>query len=122
MTTRKTSSTKSPTRKRRAADGTTQTERLVRLEEGLASLKTAQCSHMDALNSTLLLINSQLEKLDGKLDGALHGESGRPGALMKIDRLEQSMAQAKLVVRLLMGTVISLVVGGLWALMTGKVS
>ena len=115
------SARKTTPKKRRAGDSSapTQTERLIRLEEGLKAVDQGHAHHMSALNGTLKTIQTDIRALGDRVSETQWGSDGKPGTLIKLDRLEQSMAQARVVVRMLGGTVITLVVGAAWAALSG---
>lgn len=113
---------KKPTSPRRRASDqpgrVTQTERLVRLEEGLGVLRDNQTAELQGVAKSLDGIRTDLKGLRTEIHSQQYGKDGKPGSVIKLDRLEQSMAQAKLVVRLMGGALITLVLGTAWAILT----
>lgn len=113
---------KKPAPRRRRADSEprlTQGERLIRLEEGVRAIEMSQKMEIQQLVRTVESLRVDVHSLSEKIEEQQHGRDGKPGTLIKLDRLEQSMAQARTVVRLMGGAVVTLVVGAVWAVLTG---
>ena len=120
MPTRKTTKKASPKKRRSDSNpAPTQTERLIRLEEGLKAVEQNQTNQLQQVDQTLQGIRNDIRALYTRVEEQQYGRDGKPGAIIKLDRLEQSMAQAKLVVRLMGGALATLVVGAAWAALSG---
>ena len=119
MASKKKPAAKAPTKRRKADSGpsVTQTERLIRLEEGIANCQTTYGHHLGQINDSIMGLREDVRGLQDRTDESQYGRGGKPGNVVKIDRLEQSAAQAKMIVRLLLGAVVTLCVGAVWSIM-----
>jgi hypothetical protein len=104
-----------PARKRKdATRGETTATRLVRIEEKIAAC-TESNSHIQA---GMMNVREDFHRLGVKIDERINGDGKNIGLLVKIDRLEQTVQQVKMMSRIVVGTFTTLVVGALWHVIT----
>mgnify|MGYP006928183538 CR=1 FL=1 len=108
---------KKPCRTADSGSNMTQTERLIRLEQAICNCQATQGTHLSQINDSIMGLRDEVRGLQARADESQYGTGGKPGNVIKIDRLEQSAAQAKMVVRLLLGAVVTLCVGAVWSIM-----
>jgi len=92
-------------------------ERLARVEARLDSLERMTGDGIVSLGEQLKGVHACVDALDQKISSNLHGEQQRPGIVVRLDRLEQSHESAKWLIRLVAGTVVTLVIGAIWTLL-----
>jgi len=94
-------------------------ERLTRVEVRLDSIDQTTREGFQGLGAQLQGMQECVHQIDAKMDASLHGVNDQPGIVVRLDRLEQAHERARWLTRAIAGTVITLVVGALWALIKG---
>lgn len=88
-------------------------ERLAEIERKIDRLCILTESHVQRFEAHAL---EQKERND-RIGATLYGRNGTPGLLVRLDRLEQSGERARWLLRVVVGAVVTLLVGAVWALL-----
>lgn len=77
-------------------------------------------SRMAGVEHSLVQIKTTLEENLPKVTKQLYGNGPRdPGMIVRLDRLEQAQCRHNWRMRMVVGIVVTLVIGGLWSILTG---
>lgn len=90
-------------------------ERLVQIERKLDRLCVTLEAHTKRFDEAQ---ETQAEQ-DDRVSRLIWGHNGTPGLVVRLDRLEQAQERSRWAARAMGGAIITLLVGGLWALLTG---
>lgn len=87
-----------------------------RIEERLSRIEAQQ----ERLIVVTEGIADRLKRTDddqAKVENVLHGKDATGGMIVRLDRLEQAQERTRWLTRAIVGAVVSLLVGGIWALL-----
>ena len=93
--------------------------RMDRIEERLAKIEEQVTRLVTVTEGVALQIarhDTEQEKAENRVEEALHGSNDKPGLEIRIDRLEQAHERSVWVTRSVVGAVLTLLVGAIWAL------
>lgn len=76
-------------------------------------------SRMAGVEQSLARIETTLEDNLPKVTKQLYGANGSPGMIVRVDRLEQSGLRTRWMLRLMIASLTSIFLAGMWSLMTG---
>lgn len=95
----------------------TQTERLILVEAKLETFEQATTANFQGLAQKLEQLNTCIDRVESRIEASLHGEKADPGLVVRIDRLEQSHERTRWLTRAIVGAVVTIAVGAIWALL-----
>ena len=92
------------------------------MEERLRDIELKQAEILTLLKGMCNRMDERVKTSDewrARVERTIYGYNGTPGLLVKIDRLEQSHERGRWLMRAVLGAVVTLVAGAMWALLTG---
>ncbi len=87
-------------------------------QERLAKIEATQERILTLLEGMAKRLEDK-EEDDKETRRLLQGSNGSPGILVRLDRVEQSQERTRWVTRAILGAVVTLIVGGFYAILTG---
>jgi hypothetical protein len=76
-------------------------------------------SRIANVEQSLTRIETTLEDNLPKVTKQLYGSNGSPGMIVRVDRLEQASLRTRWALRLILASLTSIFLAGVWSLMTG---
>lgn len=62
-------------------------------------------------------LHTCVDRIEQRIEANMHGDQARPGIVVRVDRLEQAHERSRWLFRLIIGAVITLSVGAVFALL-----
>lgn len=92
-------------------------ERIARIEERMASMETTTKDGFANMNAQLERVHACVDRVGQKMDAAVHGDRSSPGLIVRVDRLEQNGERSRWLMRAVIGAMVTVAVGALWAVL-----